>query len=326
VRRGVGYVALSFGLIVLFLAPLSRFYVLPRVKKIPTDYYFRAVSGGTGVYLDPTAGFREVGPVKLRNVHVVRGSPADSSATVAVWDSFDETLDVENHHQLSYSIDRYTFHRTSAESVACCGQNERRSGSLTLLMPIGVERKSYLFWDVTAKRAFPMEYEATTEESGMTVYHFHQQVSPMQINHLELPGDVVGRPKRASVRLSWWYRADTDIWAEPITGGIVKARQRADQWLEDSRGVRKLTIATTDVVQTPTTVRALANQARSRLTRLRMLEFWLPVVGPAAGLVLIGLGFLLLGGMARPGASEVPAPVRVIESVRQRLERFAADR
>ena len=103
-RRSGAYGLVALGLVALFLAPLAKFYVVPRVKKIPTDYYFRAVSVGTGSYLDPSHGFTVVGPVKIENIHLVKGDPAASSKTVAVWDSFDSTFDVNNRHELSYAL------------------------------------------------------------------------------------------------------------------------------------------------------------------------------------------------------------------------------
>jgi DUF3068 family protein len=307
VRRTGAYTALSLGLILLFIAPLARWYTLPRVKKIPTDYQFRAVSVGTATYLDPSHGFQVVGPVRIENVHQVRGDVDASTKTVAVWDSFDSTWDVDNRHELSYAIDRYTFDRVTGRSVDCCGQNEDRTGALTLLMPIGIEPRAYqAFWDSTAKRAFPIEYERTTMLQGLTVYLYHQHVAAMQIGTLTLPGKAVGDPTVASEKLDWMYTAETDVWAEPVTGAIIKASQAADQWLQDTSGIRKLTIATTNVTQTPDTTRRIIETVSAQRGRLQFVQSRLPVFGPVVGILLVALGLFLVGGVVRspPRASE----------------------
>src|SRR5204863_4343628 len=113
VRRTWGFVAVSVGLVLLFMAPLARFYVTPRVKKIPADFYFREVSKGTGTYLNPSAGLQVVGPVPVTNVTVHRGDVAASTATVAVWDQFSSLTDTQNRHQITYDVQRITLQRGS---------------------------------------------------------------------------------------------------------------------------------------------------------------------------------------------------------------------
>jgi hypothetical protein len=300
VRRSWAYAAVALGLVVLFLTPLAKWYVLPRVKKIPSDYQFRAVSVGTATYLDPSHAFEVIGPVRIQNIHLVKGDPSASSSDVAVWDSFDSTFDVDNRHELSYAIDRYTFDRVSARSVKCCGQNEDRTGDLTLLMPIGVQPRTYrAFWDSTAKRAFPLVYGDTERLQGLSVYRYHQHVATLRIGTLTLPGKVFGEPSVPSEQLDWMYTAETDVWAEPTTGAIVKASQSADQWLQDAAGVRKLTIATTDVTQTADTTRRIVDLVSSQRGRLELAERWIPQFGPIVGLALIAVGLVLAGGVAR---------------------------
>jgi hypothetical protein len=300
-RRGAGYVLVAVGLVLVFMAPLARWYVAPRVKKLPLDIYNRAVSDGTGSYLDPNKGFAVVGPVKLQDIHIVKGDVSAGSATVAVWDSFDSTLDVENHKELSFSIDRYTFDRRSAEGVDCCGQNQKRTGSLTLTFPFGTQKRGYLWWDTTAEKAFPIAYQGSLVVDGLAVYRFHQTIQPMIINHLTLPGKLVGEPDAQSVTLEWWYRADTDVLVEPVTGAVVKGGQVADQWLADSTGARKLTVATTDFTQDDVTVKSQVDYVKGRLALLQLAQRSLPIFGPILGLILVAAGLLLLRAPPRAG-------------------------
>jgi len=310
VRRGAGYTLAALGLVLVFLSPLSAFYIAPRVKKLPLDLYSRNISDGMGTYLDAGKGFVDVGPVKLIDDHVIKGDISAGSTNVAVWDSFDSTYDPVNHHQLSYSIDRYTFDRRTAVSVDCCGQNEKRTGSLTLTFPLGTQKHSYPWWDQTAKRAFPMVYRGELTLFGLDLYHFHQTIRPIVINHLTLPGKLVGLPDQPSVRLDWLYRADTDVLVEPRTGAPVKGTQVADQWLADSSGTRRLTVATTNFAQNAATVKDLVDYAKPLARQLTFVQFYIPWFGWIVGLVLIALGLLVAGAFRRspePARASAPA-------------------
>jgi hypothetical protein len=301
-------VAVSIGLVLLFLAPLARWYVLPRVKKIPTDYYYRAVSVGRGSYLNPQ-GFTVVGPVPLEDVHIVKGDVAASSKTVAVWDSFDSTFDTQNHHQLSYSVDRYTFDRTTATAVKCCGENEDRKGTLTLLFPIGAEKHSYDFWDSTAKRAFPAVYQDTETLAGLTVYHYHQVGGPVRLKTQQLTGKILGLPSLPTVQADWMYTVTTDLWVDPLTGAIVKGTQSNDQWFAVG-GARKLTIATTSFSQSDQTVRGIADFVKTQRGLLLLVQRDLPLYGALAGVILVAVGLVLLAPpreRARAFVEPVPA-------------------
>lgn len=298
-RRVGGYALITLGLIGLFMSPLARFYVAPRVKKIPTDFYFREVSEGTGTYLNPGAGFEVVGPTPVMNVTIQRGVPSDSTEDVAAWDQLTSLFDPGNHHQITYDIDRLTLRRTDAVGVDCCGENEGRVGTLTALFPIGTKKTTYRFWDFNAKRAFDISYQETTTVDGLTAYRFHQHIDPLQISQLKLPGRLVGLPAEALVELSWWYASDTDIWVEPVTGGILKASQKADQWLEDPAGVRRLTVALIEAGWNDDTVRRAVHDASQQRSQLQLISFGIPVFGPIVGIVFILAGLFLAGGGRR---------------------------
>jgi Porin PorA len=293
-RRTGGYALVALGLVLIFLAPFVRFYAVPRVKKIPNDFYFREVAEGTGSYLDPNQDFKVIGPVPVRDVRIQRGDPRAGTKTVAVWNGFDSLFDTSNNHQINYDIHTYTLHRTTAVSVDCCGEDRNRTGSLTQLFPIGTEKRTYQFWDDSAEKAFPIRYAQTTNLFGTEVWRFHQVVPATQINTISLPGTLVGLSDAAPVNLTWWYGADTDIWVEPKTGGIVKASQHAQQWFEDPNGTRRLTVADIDAAWNDATVKAAVDKADDQASQLKLLETTLPIAAPILGLVLLAVGLLLL--------------------------------
>jgi Porin PorA len=304
-RRTAAYILIGLGLVFVFLSPFVRFYSVSRVKKIPTDFYFREVATGTGSYLDPGQNFKVVGPVPIRDIRIQKGDPRASTKTVAVWDGFDSLFDARNSHQITYEIDRFTLERTTAVSVNCCGQDENRTGSLTQLFPIGTQKRTYPFWDSVAKKAYPIHYAGATTLFGTTVWRFHQVVPDTQIDTIKLPGKIVGLPGEPLLDLTWWYGGTTDVWVEPRTGGIVKASQKVQQWFKDSNDVRLLTVADIDAGWNDPTVEAAVDKANTQASQLKVLESVIPIVTPIVGLVLVAVGVLLL--VRSPRSEAAPA-------------------
>jgi hypothetical protein len=302
----MGFALFSLGLVLIFLAPLARFYVTPRVKKIPTDFYFREVATGTGTYLNPGANFAVVGPVPVQNVTIQKGNPQDSTKTVAVWDQFTSLFDTQNKHEITYAIDRLTLRRKDGVSVNCCGQNVNRTGSLTALFPIGTKKESYDFWDSNAMKGYPAAYAGTTTLDGLSVYRFHQHIPALQIKTINLPGKLVGEPDQAAVHLLWMYTTDTDIYVEPVTGGVVRGVQHADQWLTDLTGVRRLTVAKIDAGWDPATIKDAVDTATAQKKQLQLISTGLPVGAPIVGIILIVLAIWLLSRPARRVPATTP--------------------
>jgi hypothetical protein len=301
-RRTLGFVAMALGLILIFLAPLARFYVTPRIKKLPTDFYFREVATGMGTYLNPQAGLTVVGPVPVRNVTIQRGDVHASTKTVAVWDQFSSLSDTQNDHSITYDVQRLTLDRHTSASVNCCGESQKRGSSLTAFFPIGTEKKTYQFFDFNADRAFPISYVGTTTIDGLSVYRFHQRIAPLKLKSIKLLGTQVGLTDPNLVDLDWMYSSDTDIWVEPVTGAPVKALQKADQWFADSTGTRRLTVAQVQAQWDDPTVRKSVHDASDSKSQLQLIQFSIPVFGGLAGIVLLVVGLLLLS--RAPSATE----------------------
>jgi hypothetical protein len=231
---------------------------------------------------------------------------------VAAWDQFAGLQDVQNHHQITVDVERLTLDRHTAASVDCCGESQRRGSGLTALFPIGTRQRSYPFWDFNAKANYPAAYQGAETIDGLTAYRFHQHIDPVRIKQMKLAGKQIGLPDQAVVDLSWMYSADTDIWVEPVTGGIVKASQRAQQWFADPGGTKRLTVADIDAGWDDATVRAAVDKASAQKQQLRLLEFQLPVFGGVAGIALLAIGLVLLVASPRPegrraSATEAPA-------------------
>jgi hypothetical protein len=288
VRRILGYVAFTFGLVLIFLSPLLRFYATPRVEKAPYDVYDRTVSVGSGSYFS-VAKLAVVGPTGIENISIAKGDPKESTHAVAVIGIFSRTFDTNaGDVDVGYSV--YAFDRTTGYGVDCCGANPVAHG-LTLKFPFGTRKGTYPYWDGTAKRAFPATYTRTEPVDGITAYVFVSRIPPTSIGTETIPGFLAGQKDRASITVERFYQATTTLWVEPTTGAIVKAGQRNQQWFADTVGTRLLTLADIDVVNDEASVQDTVDQVKGRLWQLRLVRTWLPIAAPLVGLALAIAGW-----------------------------------
>jgi hypothetical protein len=286
VRRIGGFVLMMMGLLFIFLAPFLRFYATPRVEKAPLDLYDKIVAKGQGEYFSTRPGFiRVLGPVPLENTQVYRGDVQAGSSTTAVYDSFSSTKDVLHDGVIDASKARVVFDRVTGYAVHCCGESPREAG-ITLKFPFGVQRTTYQVWDSTAKRALPAEYVRDGHIVGLGVYIFRIQAGPMVIDHVTVPGSLVGVPDLKTVDADLTYRVWQKYWVEPETGAILKGIQHGVRYLayQDQPGLK---VADTVLGADQQSVDHIARRLKSQLSQLHLEKDIIPVYGPILGLALI---------------------------------------
>ena len=298
-RDTSGRIVLSLAAAALVGGPFFSLVVAPRLGRLPVEFRDRQVSEGTGVYLDDDRGFSVVGPVRLRNIHDLRGLPESSSSDIAVWVARDRFVDLDHGREVDSATARYALDRTTARSVACCGADQGRDGALVQAFPRHTDRTSYPWWDASAERAFVARFVREESLHGLRLYRFHVSVAPTMINRVAVPPAALGRSGTADVELDWWYRSETDLWVEPATGVIVKGSQQADQWLANSKGSRRLTVATTDLVDTADTVSTNIRRSAEDRSALHAREAWPLVLGPLIAVMLVAVNATREAELAR---------------------------
>ena len=302
-RRVIGYVLFTLGLTLLFLVPLMRLYVLPRVEKAPTDVYNVSISDGVGRYFSISEGFAYVGPRPVRNTSISKGDPEASEAAgveagdeenVAVIDRFSHTVDL-TAGDIEIDQVRYVMNRRTGEAIDCCGADPPQEGH-TLKFPFNVERDgSYLFWDSTTEQAFPAEYVRDEVIEGLDTYVFTVDVPATKIGDLNLPGKVAGQPDVPSVPTERMYSATYTLWVQTYTGAILKGAQVVDQWAQDpATGALVARLAHLSLENTPATVANTASEINDKIVQLNIVKFILPVYGLIAGILLTVIGFVLI--------------------------------
>jgi hypothetical protein len=292
--RRVGFVLVFVGLFLLFFGLFERFYAYPRLKKAPLDQYSSPVATGTGTYFNRSPDkLAEVTGAQLMNRRIVRGDVAAGTDEVAVWDSFNSTIDTADQGVITATQERIALDRVTAQSVQCCGENPRHQG-LTLKFPFDTEKTSYQFWDGPAQRALPAAFTRTETLNGVDVYRFEQRIGPLDVGDQEIPGTLAGDPDMPSVQTNIVYTNLKTLWVEPTTGIIVKAQQDATQVLETPGGEQVLTLIDAVLTYDEATVEQNADDAASGANRLRLLGTILPIAALLLGLIAVAAGLVLL--------------------------------
>jgi hypothetical protein len=294
VARRVGFVLIFVGLFLLFFGLVERVYAYPRLKKAPLDQYASPVATGTGTYFNRSPDkLAEITGARLSNKRIVRGDVGAGTDDVAVWDSFNSTIDTADNGVITATQERIALDRVTAQSVQCCGENPRHQG-LTLKFPFDTKKTTYQFWDGPAQRALPAAYTRTEKLNGVTVYRFEQRIDRLDVGDQEIPGSLAGDPETPSVQTNIVYSNLKTLWVEPATGIIVKAQQDASQVLETQGGEPVLTLLDAVLTYDDATVGRNADDAASGANRLRLLGTILPLVALFLGLVALAAGLVLL--------------------------------
>jgi len=294
VARRVGFVLIFVGLFLLFFGLVERVYAYPRLKKAPLDQYSSPVATGTGTYFNRSPDkLAEITGARLSNKRTVRGDVRAGTDEVAVWDSFNSTIDTADKGVITATQERIALDRVTAQSVQCCGENPRHQG-LTLKFPFDTEKTTYQFWDGPAQRALPAAFTRTEKLNGVTVYRFEQRIDRLDVGDQEIPGSLAGDPETPSVQTNIVYSNLKTLWVEPATGIIVKAQQDASQVLETQGGEPVLTLLDAVLTYDDATVGRNAEDAASGASRLRLLGTILPLAALFLGLVALAAGLVLL--------------------------------
>jgi hypothetical protein len=292
--RRVGFVLVFVGLFLLFFGLFERFYAYPRLKKAPLDQYSSPVATGTGTYFNRSPDkLAEVNGAQLMNKRIVRGDVAAGTDEVAVWDSFNSTIDTADQGVITATQERIALDRVTAQSVQCCGENPRHQG-LTLKFPFDTRKTTYQFWDGPAQRALPAAFTRTETLNGVDVYRFEQRIGPLDVGDQEIPGSLAGDPDTPSVQTDIVYSNLKTLWVEPTTGIIVKAQQDVTQVLETPGGEQVLTLIDAVLTYDEATVEQNADDAASGANRLRLLGTILPIAALLLGLISVTAGLVLL--------------------------------
>jgi hypothetical protein len=320
VRRKVGLALIGLGAFLLALAPLVRFYVAHQVIAAPLDIYEKTtLRADNATYLDTTK-FKIIKGATITATNTTRGDVHAGDNKVAVWDSFTSVEDVAANAKIETQVQRAVFDRRTAElrngrgSQVNSDSNVRQTG-VGLFWPVDVKQKTYPFFDITTKRAWPMTYAGEDRTQGIRTYRFVQAIPPTVTDTIKpgVPASLFALPpaqlsklpgydkKNNAVAVNRVYQATTTVWVDPRTGAPVNQEQQVKTTLRTSDGIDRLVVGDLDLKMTPESQKHLVDRSDSDAKYVVLFRTWLPYGGAAVGLVLLLLGLgLMISGRRRP--------------------------
>src|SRR5581483_4349636 len=197
-----------------------------------------------------------------------------------------------------------------------------RHEGLDYRFPFDVEKKTYPYFDPVAQKAFDADYDSEEDVDGLTTYHFKQNVgmdnNGKLVDPVEYPS-LYDRDEDAKVRaraalwglpgppddevtMKRYYAAQRDLWVDPVTGVIVKSKERAMHYYvrcgdPDCKQKDPLkpdvTLVDYTVTSNEATVEKQINSARDERDRIALWTRILPITFGALGIVAIVGGALL---------------------------------
>lgn len=282
---GLGGFLLVAGLIAAFWAPGA-------VKKTPLDVDSTTRLSGQVEKLNTATGELESNPVKATSI-TKADSERSSDSTVLftnsqclVIDTDDpgDCVDGEDPRLITASTDVWAASRSTALAVDSdqLPSDAVPHEGLTNKWPFGAEEKTYPYWDGTTEKAVPAKFDRTETVRGLdvNVYQVDIQKAPIEIGE-GIPGT---------------YDDLKEIWIDPATGAIINQVDDQQRYLEDGTKVLDLQLSFTDE-QVATNVK----DTDANVSSLKLITFWVPVVGIVLGLLLLLGAVLALRRSRRPG-------------------------
>lgn len=322
-RRVVGLVLLALGMFGIVLGLLLRFYAYDRLALVPLNRSSESISKGEDMTVFYPSTLSQKSGVEVTATRLVQGNPKAAEAKpdgrVMVWD-VGLVIEDTDRTVISSSLDHLCLDRQTNEAVQpCSGEGVSEDNGkiepadavthrgLAYKFPFGTEKRDYEWFDILAKKAFPIRYDSTETVEGVETYKFVQKVPLTKLDDREVPGSIVGQPSVPSLTVSRYYENTRTVWIEPYSGIVVKGQEELKQTLRDSSGRDLLTVFGGTIAFTPDTVRNSAADAKDARSQLRLVRTIGPVVLVAGGALLVLVGSLLVllgGGGGAPAAGQ----------------------
>ncbi|GAA4822046.1 DUF3068 domain-containing protein [Tomitella cavernea] len=339
----VACILIGLGVFLVVVAIMLPTYTKSKALKTPLDLHVETVATGKGAVLDASslvAGAPEVAhdvPLKaVRNVTVQDPSNADIITVQAGQRLLrtdkpapkSDAPTARDPRLINATVDKVTLDRVTSMPINnpespngvwtdAGGQMDPvpREG-LQYKFPFDVEKKSYPYFDLTSRTTHPIDFAGEEEIDGMTVYHFTQDIAPVDLSKtvggtsdkLTIPAEALGVTGEGDVEVHRFYTNQRDLWVDPVTGVIVKGREVINQYFarsaDDDARITALSISPeTGLTFDQNTIDYQLQQARDGQDKIELVTFTIPLIAGIVGaLVLLAgliLGFLKTGRSGR---------------------------
>src|SRR3954447_26542509 len=198
---------------------------------------------------------------------------------------------------------------------------------LAYRFPFDTEKKTYPFFDPIAQKAFDANYDGEEDVNGLTTYRFPQNVGydadgklAEPVKYASLYDDDEDSQVTAPAGMGVWpvepeepitmtrfYAAQRTFWLDPVSGTIVKKKERANQYYAREALRPEVTFVDYPVTSNEETVESQIAAARDERDRVALWGRILPITFTAIGLVSL-IGGALLGSFSMRAESALIDP------------------
>ncbi|WP_082534197.1 DUF3068 domain-containing protein [Marmoricola sp. Leaf446] len=285
----LGAFLLVAGLVALIWAPGV-------VKKTPLDVDSTTRLEGQVEKLNTSTGELEQNPAKAESI--TKADSENSTDSVVLFassqclvidvDDAPDCVDGDDPRLVTASTDTFATDRKTAlavDSDALPADAVPHSGVINK-WPFDAAKKTYPYWDGAVGDDVPAVFDRTETVRGLEVNVYEVSVQDAEIQIAE---GVDGT-----------YDDAKEIWVDPATGSIINQIDDQQRYLASGDKVLDLQLAFTDAQ-----VAANVEDAKDNAASLKLITFWVPIIGIVAGLLVILAGVLLLRRGRRSGGAHV---------------------
>ena len=288
-RKGFGIGLSVLGGFLVVVALLAQFWAPGQLMKTPLDTDSTTLVEGTAELSDGTGGTDEF-PVRAFSVTRADSERSDddvvvyqnSSCLVKDEGGIDECVSASDPAERLITVSTSDFATDRVTAVAVNDPKylppsaTDREGLINK-WPFEAEKKTYTFWDGTARLAADAVYDRTEELEGVETYVYAI--------------DVADAPIEVSEGVPGTYSSQKEIWVEPTTGSIVN--QVESQQRLDAEGNPFILL---ELRFTDDQVVASVEDADASAGSLKLIGNTVPLIGFIVGIpaLLIGLALQLM--------------------------------
>jgi len=314
-RGVIGLVLAGLGAFLILLAILLPTWVTGRVVKFPLNEYETATLAASNASYFSAASLKEKTGVSIAATYTIKGDASKGNSSTAVWDEYSYVYDLTNHQAIEQMTRTFAFNRYTGQLVDCCGASlngdtsVRQTGLVGNVFPIGTQQRTYQVFDTTLKRPVPFVYSGTATVDGIQTYEFVENITPVQVATLPVPGSFVGM-KAALVKAPEFDQLHLIYYVDPETGALLDVNQHQTVTLRSpATGATVLVLFDADLIATPASLHQIVALDSSGRGELTLLDTTLPIVFGIAGGVALIAG-IFLGRKPRDDMAELAGAAR----------------
>ena len=298
-RRNIGLVLAGLGAFLIVMAVVLPIWVVGQVVKFPLNEYQTASLAATNASYFSATSLTEKTGVNLEATYTIKGDGAAGNSSTAVWNEYSYVYDETNHQAVQQTTRRFAFDRKTGQLVVCCGANvngdssvEQR-GYVGYVFPFGTKKQTYQVFDITLEKPVPFPYAGTATVRGIETYKFTEDIAPVRIASLTVPGSLVGM-SAASVTLPEYYEIHLVYYVDPETGALINVQEHQTLTLRNpSTGAQALNLFDADLKVTPAALTTIVQLDVNGRNELNLLKVILPLSLGSAGVIAMVAGLLL---------------------------------